>query len=117
MNKINLNKQTTFIVGELLLGTIIIATIAFFAVNNIQDKMDRTYSEFAQTLTKTYALEYEKIKLEGRVVIVGAGGVARIFAYESVVAGCATVIATRPTSLKNAANLVGDIKSNTMKVV
>lgn len=60
------------------------------------------------------SLNHNNIKLEGRVVIVGAGGVSRILAYESVLAGCPTVIAVRPKNLNMASYLAGDIRSNTI---
>ena len=55
MNKFNLNRQAKYIIAELLLGTIIIAVIAFFAVNNIQNKMDKTYANFAQLISTAIA--------------------------------------------------------------
>ena len=65
----HLNKQTKYILIELLLGSLIIATIAVFAVNHIQNKMDRTYSGFAQLMTKTLAIQtsgFEKFPLKER---------------------------------------------------
>lgn len=55
MGIFNLNRQAKFIVAELLLGTVIIAVIAFFAVNNIQNKMDKTYANFAQLISTAIA--------------------------------------------------------------
>lgn len=60
------------------------------------------------------ALDFANIPLKGRVVILGAGGAARVAAYESVIAGCETVISVRPQSLSHAASLIGDIKSTTV---
>lgn len=60
------------------------------------------------------ALELANIPLKGRVVILGTGGAARAAAYESVIAGCETVISVRPQSLNHAASLIGDIKSTTV---
>ncbi|MCD7779648.1 MAG: cell wall metabolism sensor histidine kinase WalK, partial [Candidatus Gastranaerophilales bacterium] len=42
---------------ELLLGSLIIAAIAFTAIINIQNKMDKTYSDFAQLMTGTLAIQ------------------------------------------------------------
>lgn len=61
MKKFQFNTQSKFMISGLLACFALVSAIAFFAINNIQDKMDKTYAEFAQTLTKTYALEYEKI--------------------------------------------------------
>lgn len=51
------NRQTKFIFSGLLFGSLIIGTIAFFAINHIQNKMDRTYSDFAQLMTRTLAIQ------------------------------------------------------------
>ncbi len=55
------------------------------------------------------ALEHAQVPLQGKVVILGTGGVARVMAYESVLAGCDTVIAVRPSDLSTAASLSGEI--------
>lgn len=55
------------------------------------------------------ALEHAQIPLQGKVVILGTGGVARVMAYESALAGCDTVIAVRPSDLSAAASLAGEI--------
>lgn len=60
------------------------------------------------------ALELANIPLNGKVVILGAGGASRAAAYEAVLAGCETVIAVRPQSLNHAASLIGDIKTTTI---
>ncbi len=54
---IRLTKQTKYILTELLLGSIIIAAIAFVAINNIQNKMDKTYSDFAKLMTAALAIQ------------------------------------------------------------
>lgn len=50
--------------------------------------------------------------LRGRVVILGAGGVARTMAYEATMAGCFVVLAVRPKSLSRAAALSGAIRND-----
>ncbi len=50
--------------------------------------------------------------LKGRVVILGAGGVARTMAYEATMAGCSVVLAVRPKSLSHAAALSGAIRND-----
>lgn len=60
-NKIRLNTQSKFILSGLLLGTILISYASFFALNEIQNKADKSYSEFAQMLTRTLAGESSEI--------------------------------------------------------
>lgn len=79
----------------------------------------KTVNEFSEGHTTDpdgfiSALEFANISLKGKVVILGAGGAARAAAYESVLAGCETIISVRPQSLNHAASLIGDIKSNTI---
>ena len=57
INIFNLNKQTKFVLTGLLFGSAVIATIAYVSINDIQHKMDRTYSEFAQLRTGTLAIQ------------------------------------------------------------
>lgn len=57
----------------------------------------------------TIALRENGIPLKGRVVILGAGGVARTMAYEALIAGCAVTLAVRPSDLLQAARLDGEI--------
>lgn len=58
------------------------------------------------------ALSQAGIPLRGRVVILGAGGVARTMAYEATMAGCFVVLAVRPKSLSHAASLSGAIRND-----
>lgn len=58
------------------------------------------------------SLTEAKIKLMGRVVILGCGGAARAIAYEVAAAGCETIIAVRHKSLNKATSLAGDIYTN-----
>lgn len=55
------------------------------------------------------ALEYGGIPFEGKVAIVGCGGVARTFAYEAVLAGCDLTIAARPEDTASQAALSEEI--------
>ena len=45
----------------LVLCFALMSSVAFYSVNNIQNKLDKTYFEFAQVMTKTYAGEYREI--------------------------------------------------------
>lgn len=58
------------------------------------------------------ALENANIKLKGKVLIVGTGGVARTMAYESVIAGCNVTIAVRFEDIATVSRLAGEILSN-----
>ena len=60
-NKFHFNNQTKFVVAGLSIGTIIISAIASIAINDIQNKMDRTYAEFAQLMTGALAVESAEI--------------------------------------------------------
>lgn len=57
MKKFHLNKQSKYILTELFTGSIVIALIAFSAINHIQNKTDKAYADFAQLVTKTIAAE------------------------------------------------------------
>lgn len=57
INIFNLNKQTKFVLTGLLFGSAVIATIAYVSISDIQNKMDRTYSDFAQLMTGTLAIQ------------------------------------------------------------
>ncbi len=58
------------------------------------------------------ALEYAGIELDGRVVILGCGGVARTMAYEALLKGGRVELAVREKSAKKAETLVNEIKNN-----
>lgn len=53
------------------------------------------------------ALELAGIELAGRVLVCGAGGVARMFAFEAALAGCELTIAARSDDMA-AANIIKD---------
>lgn len=57
IKSLNINTQTKYILLELLLGTFIIISIAFLSINSVQNKIDKTYSDSAQMITKTIAAE------------------------------------------------------------
>lgn len=63
------------------------------------------------------ALAFEKISLNGNIVILGCGGVARIFCFESVLHGCNVTLAVRNQSINHAKNLAADVKIATGKTV
>ncbi len=57
------------------------------------------------------ALGYAGIPLDGRVVILGCGGVARTFAYETLLKGVPLEFAIRAEDKKMAEKLIGEINS------
>lgn len=57
------------------------------------------------------ALEASDIKLAGKVLILGCGGVARTFVGEAALAGCDITVAIRPEDETMLLNLVSDIES------
>lgn len=63
------------------------------------------------------ALSFEKIALSGNVTILGCGGVARIFCFESVLRGCNVTLAARNQSTGHAESLAADVKIATGKAV
>ncbi len=56
------------------------------------------------------SLKMADIDLDGRVLILGCGGVARMFAFESVLASCDVTVAVREKSLAKANELKAEIK-------
>ena len=57
------------------------------------------------------ALQAGGVKLNGRNVIMGAGGVARVMAFEAVLAGGMVTLAVRPHSATKATQLAQDIRA------
>lgn len=55
--KINLTKQNRLILLGLVLSTVLIITIAFWATFNIQQKLNEGYQNFGQIISKTLAIE------------------------------------------------------------
>ncbi len=62
MKNLHFTRQTKIIFAELLLGSLVIAIIASFAVNNIQNKMDKSYADFAQLISKS--ITYQAAELQ-----------------------------------------------------
>ena len=60
------------------------------------------------------ALELADIELSGNVLVCGSGGVARMFAFEAVLAGCELTIAARDEDIP-VANRIKDEISNKLK--
>lgn len=59
--KVSLSTQNKFILLGLVMSTLLIILVAIFAIINIQKKLDTSYREFAQIMTKTLAIESVEI--------------------------------------------------------
>ncbi len=59
--KLSLTTQNKFILLGLVMSTMLIIVVAVFAIINIQKKLDASYREFAQIMTKTLAIESVEI--------------------------------------------------------
>lgn len=53
--KLNLNKQAKIILSGLVISSVLIGGLGYYVVNDIQNKMDKTYADFAQLMTKAIA--------------------------------------------------------------
>lgn len=60
-SKLSLSTQNKFILLGLVMSTLLIIIVAIFAIINIQKKLDSSYREFAQIMTKTLAIESVQI--------------------------------------------------------
>ena len=63
MKKITLNKQIKFIISTIAICAVLIGSIAFTTINNIQSKMDKNYTNFAQNMTQNFALKYAELDI------------------------------------------------------
>ena len=57
MKNFKIKKQVKFLLTELLIGSLIIIVIASFAINNIQNRTDKAYADFAQLISKSIAAQ------------------------------------------------------------
>lgn len=60
--KVSLTTQNRLIISGLMLSTILIVAIAFFAIVNIQKRLNEGYHNFGQVVSKMLAIEYNEIK-------------------------------------------------------
>lgn len=59
--QVSLTTQNKLIISGLILSTILIVAIAFFAIFNIQKRLNEGYHSFAQVVSKMLAIEYSEI--------------------------------------------------------
>lgn len=85
------------------------------AVNTVANKQGRLlgYSTDAEGFVS--ALELEDIPLEGKVLILGSGGVSRTIATECAMRGCDITVAVLPTEMDRAKLLSADLKERFIK--
>ena len=55
--KISISTQNKLILLGLVVSTVLIIGLAFFAITNIQQKISEVYSGFGEILTRTLAIE------------------------------------------------------------
>ena len=60
--QVSLTTQNRLIISGLVLSTILIVAIAFFAIFNIQKKLNTGYQNFGQVVSKMLAIEYNEIQ-------------------------------------------------------
>ncbi len=63
MKNFNFNKQTKFILAELVLSTVLLALFANIGINNVQNKMDKSYADFAQLISSSVASQTSDAKV------------------------------------------------------
>lgn len=61
MKRISFTTQNKLILAGLIISTALIMFIAFFAIINIQEKLDSSYTEFGKMMSKTLAVESSEI--------------------------------------------------------
>ena len=59
--QVSLTTQNRLIISGLMLSTVLIVAIAFFAIVNIQKKLNEGYNNFGQVVSKMMAIEYSEI--------------------------------------------------------
>lgn len=59
--QVSLTTQNRLIISGLMLSTVLIVAIAFFAIINIQKKLNEGYHNFGQVVSKMMAIEYSEI--------------------------------------------------------
>ena len=60
--KITINKHIKFIISTIAVCSVLISSIAFVTINDIQGKLDKNYTSFAQDMTQNFALKYAELE-------------------------------------------------------
>ncbi len=87
----------------------------FGAVNTVDIKENKAIGYNTDCDGFLRSLEAENIKLEGNVLICGSGGVSRMFAFESALAGAEVTLAVRDSSLKAANDIKRELQEKLLK--
>ncbi len=82
----------------------------FGSVNTVYNDGEKATGYNTDCIGFLRSLEGAGIELEGSVLILGCGGVARTFAFESVIAGAEVTLAVRRTGFEKATKLKNEIK-------
>lgn len=88
----------------------------FGAVNTVEVRDGKLIGHNTDCHGFLRALEMADIKLGGRVLLCGSGGVSRMFAFESILAGAELTIAVRNDDLPAAAQIQKEISDKLGKV-
>lgn len=89
----------------------------FGAVNTVANKNGVLTGYNTDCFGFLRAMDMAGITLEGRALLCGSGGVSRMFAFESVMAGAQLTIAVRDADLAAANNIKSEIKDKLDKEV
>ena len=87
----------------------------FGAVNTVEINDGKAIGHNTDCVGFLRALKSADIELSGRVLICGCGGVSRMFAFESALAGCDITFAIREKSIDKCRLLCDELKSKTNK--
>lgn len=82
----------------------------FGAVNTVDNRDGVLTGHNTDCFGFLKALEMAEIDLEGNVLVCGSGGVSRMFAFESVLAGASLTIAVRDDDIEAGKMIVAEIK-------
>ena len=87
----------------------------FGAVNTVDNKNGRLIGYNTDCIGFLRALGGAEIELKGRVLICGCGGVSRMFAFESALAGCDITFAVRDESREKCKSLCAELSEKLKK--
>ncbi|NLG93640.1 MAG: shikimate dehydrogenase [Clostridiales bacterium] len=86
-------------------------SVFYHSVNTVQNRNGRLTGFTTDGTGFCKALEAGGARLDGRTVILGAGGAGRVMAFEAALCGGTVTIAVRPHGIEAARQLCADIQS------
>ncbi len=89
--------------------------VLFGAVNTVSVKENKTCGYNTDCIGFLRGLKSAGIDLQGRVLLCGSGGVARMIAFECCLADCSLTIAVRPSDIPFANQIKKEIKEKLNK--